>query len=184
VEIARDSVLGKKKDRKESNRRYYLRHVSDIREAKRDYYSRNKDNIKDYYRKYVDENKHSIRESYRKYYLRNQDYKRISSQNYHANNRNKIKETKREYYVRKKENPALYVPRETEFKSWKTPLVVREYFESISKLLHIVHYTDWYRISRPQVRFLGGVCFVSNIKKKELISKLKFSRSMISLLIL
>src|SRR5689334_9639565 len=41
-------------------------------------------------------------------------------------------------------------------KSWKTPEVVRDYFESIKSKLHISHYTDWYRISRTQIMELGG----------------------------
>jgi hypothetical protein len=120
---------------------YYFRHKDKIRLSKRDYYIRNRDDIRESHRKYYVENKDNLKD----YYLRNKDSTR---------------ESKRRYYIRKKENPETYLSylaRETENKSWKSPELVREYFESVANQLHISDYSDWYRISRPQMLFYGGM---------------------------
>ena len=54
-------------------------------------------------------------------------------------------------------SPKILYHRESKvLKSWKTPELVRDYFESIKAKLHISHYSGWYRISRTQIRDLGG----------------------------
>lgn len=124
---------------------YYFRHKDKVRLSKQRYYTRNKDGIRGAQRNYYAQNKDNSRE----YYLRN---------------KTNILESKRRYYLRKKSEDALdssaahlpYLVRLTENLSWKTPEAVREYFDSVAKQLNISHYTDWYRISRPQILSFGG----------------------------
>jgi hypothetical protein len=127
LEPAKPLRLKRLFDRKQYDHDYYLRNKKLKQEYFRDYYIRNKSTISDYRRQYYTSNKRSVREANRKNYIRN------------------------------KEHPELYFRRENASKSWKTPELVREYFESISKALSITDYTDWYRISFPQVGNLGGM---------------------------
>jgi hypothetical protein len=143
---------------RDSKRNYYLANNDRRNDYDREHYIRNKDSIKDYNRKYYLKNKDTIRKVSRDYSIRNQDKKSIRNNNYYSLNKATMKESMRKYYVKNKENPDTYSPRNSDFKSWKTPELVREYFESLAKLLFISHSTDWYRISRVQICNLGGVC--------------------------
>lgn len=99
------------------------------------------------------------------------EYKRRWNYNFHKGNSESRKKIHREYYSSKKETlneqcrlnysftrPLLeqYHPHPNPNHSWKSPELVREYFESLGKQLRIAHFTDWYRISRSQVGLLGG----------------------------
>jgi hypothetical protein len=111
----------------------------------------NKDKKKEYYRRYnvdklaaetIDPNLHSMdflrKDSHRRYYLQHKD---------------KIRESNRRYRLENHENPELYYQRTlSASKSWKSPGLVREYFDSIAELLHISNFTDWYRISSDQIK--------------------------------
>jgi hypothetical protein len=157
--------------RKEYYREYYDRNKDSLGGSHRDYSVRKMDHRKEYYREYNIRNKDTIRESKRIYRMKNKDNKKLYSTNYYLENKDVLREWHREYnnrnktsrqeyfrkyYVRSLENPNNYSPR-YDIKSWKSPEIVREYFESIASLLGVVTHTDWYRVSRPQVGELGGV---------------------------
>jgi hypothetical protein len=125
--------------------REYLRHYSSL--------SRNKDNKREYYIRNKDFKSRYDSE----YYIRNTNDKRESSHRYYIRNKDNRKKYNREYYLRRRE-----VRRSNEMKSWKSPEVVREYFESIVNRLSVSNFSDWYRISRAQIGILGGMsilCF-------------------------
>jgi hypothetical protein len=144
-----------KDNRKDYDRRYYLRHKDKKKEKQLQYYVRNRDRLvdsqndaqfrnktKNYRREYRSRNEGKMREFQRLHYLQNRD---------------KRKETQRQYRMQQHENPEHFFPRYSVIKSWKSPERVREFFESIATQLLISHYTDWYRISRVQIRHLGGL---------------------------
>jgi hypothetical protein len=131
---------------KKYGRDYYIRNNDSKRTASREYYRRNLDNKREKSREYYNRNLDDVKECYHDYYQRNKD------------NRN---DYRRDYYVRNKENPELYSPRETVFKSWKTPAEVREFFESIANDLSVNDFTDWYRVSRAQIFSFGGISRIS-----------------------
>jgi hypothetical protein len=96
----------------------------------------------------------SMRESTAKSRLRNHD--------------NKRKEYLRQYelenmemraFLRKERREAKVSSRATVSvgRTLKSPALIREFFESLRAQLHISNYTDWYRISRPQIYQLGGM---------------------------
>lgn len=123
---------------KQKKREYYMMNRSSFQS----YSMQNKEMIKLAKQRYSRHYSESVKEMKHVYYLQNQDTQR---------------ETKRQYYLRRHTNPAAYLPREQGYKSWKTPEHVREYFASIAPRLRIASNHDWYRISRPQIRSLGGV---------------------------
>jgi hypothetical protein len=150
------------------DRQYRLRNMDKLRESKRQYriknkdkmqgyYDQYKDSLKEYHRQYQIRNRNKVNESNREYYFRNGDKRREESRQYNFRNKDMRKE--RQFYSRSHQNPDSYLPRRIEVKSWKTPELVREYFESIAKQLHVTDYTDWYRISRPLIDNLGGMPF-------------------------
>jgi hypothetical protein len=169
--------------KKDYNSNYYIRNKAAIRERKRLYYLRNKDSIGDsnrekyvgdsnlkdygvrrkesrsqYVRNYGMRNKLSRSQYLRDYYIRNKDIiSELKRDNYTRNKRN-FREYRRQHYIRSKEFPELYSPRDITIKSWKTPELVRDFFDAIGKKLSISNYTDWYRVSRPQILYLGGMC--------------------------
>jgi hypothetical protein len=67
-----------------------------------------------------------------------------------------MKESNHQNYIRNLENPDTYLSRSA-IKSWKSPELVREFFESIAEQLNISSHPDWYRISYDQIRNLGGM---------------------------
>lgn len=136
-ELVRNQVL-----RRESQQRYNDRNRDKINESKRKYYATNKDFAK---------------ESNRDYYLKNKDKKREYDHEYRLLNKPKIRDSKRRNYLRKLENSDSYRSLNSESKSWKTPETVRSYFDSIAGQLSISDPTDWYRISRVQIRDFGGL---------------------------
>jgi hypothetical protein len=157
-----------KEKNKESQRRFYLRNKDQKRESVRLYYLQNLSKRKEYLAQYRHRNNAEIQEYNRQYRnqnrLKNLDYNirnkhRIaaSMRDYYIRNKDKVKKTARESYVRTLDYPDSYAPRLAALNSWKSPERVREFFELIAKRLQILHYTDWYRISRTQVSELGGV---------------------------
>jgi hypothetical protein len=132
--------------KKEYLRQYYIRNEDKIREAKRLYRLLNKDKIKESDRLYRLQNQDKLKKSKRQYDLR-----------YRVRNEDKLREALRAKYIRQHEHPHAYLPRAAPQKSWKSPSSVRKYFEAIAKELHVNEPTDWYRISRTQIRNLGGV---------------------------
>jgi hypothetical protein len=149
-------------DKRAYLREYALRKKDTIREYKRNYYNQNKDNTveskREYDRLYSKANKDSMRAYIRKYNTRNKDKLKYSIREYVHRNKENIRDYIGEYHngnclFRTDSNN---YPRKTSRKSWKTPEVVRDYFESMKRQLLIVNYTDWYRISRTQLVKLGG----------------------------
>jgi hypothetical protein len=153
----RDYYLRNKNSIKESRRSYYGRHKDTKRLLNRDYYARNKDTLREYYCDYNVRKKDDILASKRRYYSRNKDNKRRYDRDYYLRNKDDIRDSNRDYYVKNKLNPDDYSPRDIVLKSWKSPDLVREYFESISSLLLISNYNDWYRVSRHQIGHLRGM---------------------------
>jgi hypothetical protein len=107
----------------------------------------------------------------RHYRLGNKSNIRESQRKYRGRNKDRVRETLQDYYLRHHDNPEIYLPRNNEAKSWKTPELARDYFESIAKQLAISTHSDWYRISRDQVRNLGGIVSISKILLDVLIGK-------------
>lgn len=110
----------------------------------------------DYNRQYYLQTEEKKKDSARRYYAQNEDREKALKRGYRLENGDKRREYGREYHVRKLQNPETYVPRSTANKSWKTPELVRAFFDSIAKQLHILEPSDWYRISNYQIIALGG----------------------------
>jgi hypothetical protein len=108
---------------------------------------------KEYFRQYYLRYQSHIRQSNREYYNDNKNSRKIYERNYYIRNKDIMKGYYRDYYIKNKENPGPYIRHN---KSWKTPELVRKYFDSIAHLLSVSSYMDWYRISRAQIRQLGG----------------------------
>jgi hypothetical protein len=166
--------LNNKTNVQELNRQYHIRNRDKINASKRRSLLKNTgrdDGIdamlekrrlamelkkKEYNRRYYQENKLRRSEYAKQYYLRNKYAMNESNRMYKSLNKPLISESNRKYYKRKLEYPESYLPRYS-VKSWRTPALVRGYFESITKQLLISHPTDWYRISRFQIRQFGGM---------------------------
>jgi hypothetical protein len=128
-----------------------------IRDLHRQYRSQSKEKKKEHYRQYNIENKSAIRESKRQYFRENEERKKEHYRQYRLFNKDKIRDSKRLYHFRRHANPESYLPRSTSNKSWRDSENVRKYFDSIAEQLRISIYSDWYRISRFQVKDLEGV---------------------------
>lgn len=113
-----------------------------IKESKRLESAHRKAFLSENLQQYHNEVKAQLKEAKRLYYLKYKGY---------------INESHRQYRLRNHENPIAFLERSQSIKSWKTPHHVRQFFDSIAKQLHISHFTDWYRISRQQIRALGGM---------------------------
>jgi hypothetical protein len=133
-------------DKKEYFRQYLLHNKDKIKEVKQQYRQLHKDRVRESDRLYRLENRDKIKES-----------KRLSDTLYRIRNKDKLRETMREKYLQNHKTPNSYIPRGAVLKSWKSPNSVRKYFDSIGKELHVSNYEDWYRISRVQIRDLGGM---------------------------
>jgi hypothetical protein len=140
--------------RKDYERQYLLLNNDKMKEYHHRYRARNPDKMKEYERA---RNQDKRRESKLLYRMRNEDKIREWKRRYQLRHKDKISDSKRDYYLRKHDSPESYLPRNTIVKSWKTAEEIREHFDSIAKRLQITHYTDWYRISRSQIRELGGM---------------------------
>jgi hypothetical protein len=149
-----------KENRKLYDQDYYIRNKDERRESMRDYYRRNGDRRKEYDHAYCVRKKDKIRDYYRAYNIRNTAEVKQSKRDYYLRNKDDILKAKRGYYLRTMESPETYSPRNAAFKSWKSPELVREFFDAIGRQLSISHHTDWYRVSRPQVVKLGGILCV------------------------
>jgi hypothetical protein len=160
--------------KKEYARQYYVQNDDSVREAKRRYRLRTEDTTKEYFHQYYLENHANKKDYARQYFLLNKEKKRESNRQYDAlnhvqrkeylrqyqlRNKNKMKESSDRYRYRANMNPNTF--RRAPLKSWKSPEIVREYFDSIAVQFHIATYTDWYRISSIQIRHLGGMRIVS-----------------------
>lgn len=107
-----------------------------------------------YYKEYYCRNKTLALLYSRRYVAENQDKRRACLSNYQKRNRDKINLVSRRQHRHR--NPDVET-RSISYKHWKSPTLVREYFTSIEKDLHVFTPTDWYRISRTQIYSLGGV---------------------------
>jgi hypothetical protein len=152
--------------KKEYNRRYNLLHKDKISYSNGLYRSgnldtilqhrfQNKDKKKEYDREY--NLRYRNVEYHRQYYLRNRDSKKDATREYEMRHKDKIRDSKRRYRIRNHPNPETYHPRDIQSKSWKSPDLVREFFNSIANQLHISNYNDWYRVSMSQIQSLEGV---------------------------
>jgi hypothetical protein len=148
-------------------REYYLRNKNkfggkrckgedNLKEYRREYNSINKDAKRNYRLEYMTRNKDKIKGSNDEYLLLNNEVMRDYRRNYNVINKRHIRLSQREYYLQHLANPLTYSPR-IAVKSWKSPELVREYFDSIVRQLSISDYSDWYRISRIQLAKLGGI---------------------------
>jgi hypothetical protein len=173
----------KQKDRlSDYNREYYLRNKDNRKHSMRDYLDRNEERIRDKVREYdgnrnelkrdydrfhYTQNDTNIRKSQREYATRNQDNLNESGKDHYSRNKENMREirseynsrnedTRRAYYVGHRSSTGVYAARLSS-KSWKTPELVRAYFDSIKGTLLIADYTDWYRVSRTQIAKHGGV---------------------------
>lgn len=124
----------------ESDRQYYLRNKAKLVERARQYRNRGENIQKD--RDYRFRNKAKIEEQRRYYYRQNKA---------------RITEKMLLFYLRRHKNPSAYSPRIIPYKSWKTPEIVRAFFESVATRLHVSTPSDWYRVSRAQMAALGGI---------------------------
>jgi hypothetical protein len=157
-EYRRAYYLRNKDNRRILNRAYYLQNVDKFRITNRESYAENLDARRIINRDYYAQNKSTRTDSNRRYYLRNKDVVKDYHREYRSRRRDNIKELKREYYLRTLVDPQYYFPRDNDSnKSWKSADLVREYFDSISQALCISCYSDWYRISRAQISYLGGM---------------------------
>jgi hypothetical protein len=141
--------------RDQYHRDYYhenkKKRIESRREYDRAYYSANKAAKVSYHREYKNRREEKMKEYFRDYdrNVRNKDTKR----DFHLRNKERIINNRREHYYSQKDINSL--PEAN--KSWKSPELIREYFESIKGTLLIANHTDWYRISRAQLAKLGGV---------------------------
>jgi hypothetical protein len=126
--------------RRAYQREYYIRNIGKEKNRKES------ENAKQYPREYTDRNKE-----------KKQDYDHSISQEKYARTKDTIRDYSLRYYLQNRTSSDIYSPRDKAVKSWKTPELVREYFESIRGKLLITNYTDWYRISQTQLAKLGGV---------------------------
>jgi hypothetical protein len=157
-----DYRLQHKDKKKEYDRQYYLQTKDKRRNSKHEYYlrfrDRNQEKMKVSDNRYQPLNKNGYdRLYYSQKSDKRRDTKRVYDRLYRAQNKDKIKESFRAKYILNRENPDAYLPRISEFYSWKSPELVRQYFDSISKQLLINDHNDWYRISRAQIRNIGGM---------------------------
>jgi hypothetical protein len=97
--------------------------------------------------------------------LQNEDEERKASKSdyyrqYRLENNESVRDSmKRRYMLDRRECLGAahhYNPRIVANRSWKTPELVSENFESIAKQLHVASPYDWYRISTSQIIDLGG----------------------------
>lgn len=138
------------------------------REYQQQYRTRNKDKLLEYDRhspdskraEYNFQHKDQINDYYRRFRARNvvelKGKRTEHDRRYRARNTERARESVRQHYLRNLDNPSAYHPRTTDAYSWKSPALVRQYFETIGKSLSIVQLTDWYRISRRQIDEQGG----------------------------
>jgi hypothetical protein len=148
--------LGDRDKRNDYNRRYHLQNKHKRFESNRQYDLDNADRKREYDREYHRRHKAKISESKRLYYVQNQDLLQELTRRYSQQHKDKIRDVNRQHRVRNHSNPEAYLPRNIESKSWKSPDLVREYFESITHQLHISNFSDWYRISTEQLKDLEG----------------------------
>lgn len=129
-----------------------------------------------YDRLYYRQNKDKLNEQHRQFCTRNKDSRKEYHRQFRAQNKDKMKEASRLYVIRHRigePSPAR--------RSWKTPELVRDYFETVAKKLQILEYSDWYRISDFQIRNLGGAhssLFVLNFRTQIICQVWRFRTSL------
>lgn len=177
----RDYNLLHKNRIQEYLRHYYARNKDKMKESSRHAHAQSNDR-KEYHRQYQLRNKDKLRDSvdhfknvgkggdcFELFRSRNQDKQNYERQyfrdnfnrgdywrRYRAQNKDKLIEWSRQYYFRTR-SPDDYFPRESNDKSWKSPVLIREYFDSVAKDLRVERSDDWYRVSREQIHHLNGM---------------------------
>eukprot|EP01124_Arcella_intermedia_P003554 TRINITY_DN11962_c0_g1_i1.p1 TRINITY_DN11962_c0_g1~~TRINITY_DN11962_c0_g1_i1.p1 ORF type:complete len:399 (-),score=89.00 TRINITY_DN11962_c0_g1_i1:7-1203(-) len=131
--------------KRQRQRKYYHKN----KEAKKDYYHKMKENVKVVQRQYYLKNKEVIKMKKKQYYITNLEAIREKHRQYRLKHHHAI----REWYLKSKK------PRKS--KIWTDPISVRQFFEYASGQLHVGDPLDWYRISRPQIRKVGGLSLYS-----------------------
>lgn len=134
----------------------YSPRKQDLKDYRRLYNRLNRDKLKESRRFYYLQNLDKLKGSHRLYRTENKDARNIYARQYQMEFPAKVRATQRQHYLRYHKNPHMYMPRSAA-KSWKTPRLVREYFESISGRLLISSQADWYRVSQSQLDSLGGL---------------------------
>jgi hypothetical protein len=157
---AYDAVNRNEVDRRDYLREYAIRNQATKREYDRRYRILKRDERKEYNRNYTSRNQDSVKVSRQQYAMRMRAEKRHYDREYYARNKDTKRDYFRDYYLRTADSTLdNYSPRSDDFaaKSWRSAESVREFFDHIGKQLAITEFTDWYRISRPQVAQFGGV---------------------------
>jgi hypothetical protein len=176
---ARDYHCQNKEKRHEYDAQYRLLRKDKISERKRKYRVGNLDKLNDYARqyrsgdnmtegeitfRYRDKNIDKLSEYYQEYCAQNKKRIRESTRGYYFRNKDKLNGFTRDNYIRHLDDPDSYLARNVTMKSWKTPALVREYFDAVAKQLCIANDSDWYRISRENlIRNFGGVFALNSI---------------------
>lgn len=138
----------------------------DRRKYRREYYAENSNKIKESTLGYYFQNKDRMKESQRRYRLQHRGEMALYERGYRRRHKDTVNESQRRYYFRDHVNPDAYLARDFEFKSWKSPQSLREYFEFVALQLRISSPADWRRVSRPQITELGGTWpFIAMLSK-------------------
>lgn len=143
-----------------------MKHKEKILSNKREYRIKNKETIQRNSKDYYLRNKEKKQEKSREYYEKNRERKR----DYRTKFKLRLKQKKSEYYFKNKEktrqkaiqkrkekNPNYSPIKKPNF--WKEFESVRTFLDSISKRLHILQLSDWYRISKSQIMLVGGISY-------------------------
>eukprot|EP01124_Arcella_intermedia_P025305 TRINITY_DN4503_c1_g2_i2.p1 TRINITY_DN4503_c1_g2~~TRINITY_DN4503_c1_g2_i2.p1 ORF type:complete len:395 (-),score=66.80 TRINITY_DN4503_c1_g2_i2:843-2027(-) len=163
----------------QQKREYYLKKKQIILHQKAKYYAKNKENIKrnrihqlsaleekniydndkrelikNKSREYYWNNKVAILNQKRQYYSKHCQAVKMQKKIYRLKNKDKIKVISRRYYLKKRQKHNLII---RTYRDWSDPTQVKLFFEHASRHLFITHPADWYRISRDQIKHVGGV---------------------------
>eukprot|EP01124_Arcella_intermedia_P024198 TRINITY_DN4020_c1_g1_i1.p1 TRINITY_DN4020_c1_g1~~TRINITY_DN4020_c1_g1_i1.p1 ORF type:complete len:339 (-),score=72.03 TRINITY_DN4020_c1_g1_i1:1123-2139(-) len=120
---------------KQKYKQYHLKNIEHIKQTKRLYYLKHKDNLQRQKKEYRSKNNQAIKTQQKLYRIKNEGL---------------IKQRQKLYRLKNREQQ----PRKN--KIWKDPGEVRKFFESASVQLYISEPQDWYRISRGQIKDVGG----------------------------
>jgi hypothetical protein len=143
------------------NKDYYARNKDLIKLQRHSYYQAKKAIIKQY--RQQEERATALKEYKRQYDLQNKDRLKTYQAQYQARNGDLLKERRRVAHLRNRLPLKKYWIVRTRpnsiSKSWKDPLEVRKFLESVKEKLHISSPEDWYRVSRVQLKQVGGIIF-------------------------
>eukprot|EP01124_Arcella_intermedia_P002785 TRINITY_DN11518_c0_g1_i4.p1 TRINITY_DN11518_c0_g1~~TRINITY_DN11518_c0_g1_i4.p1 ORF type:complete len:468 (-),score=107.57 TRINITY_DN11518_c0_g1_i4:30-1433(-) len=134
----------------EKHKQYRQGHKEALQERTKIYYLLNKDKIKSRLKCYYNENRELIRMRKKEYRVRNKETIREVNKNYYMKNKGAISVIKRSYYL-KHRNPKIIR------RIWNKKEDVIQFFEYAGEQLFVRDPLDWYRISRIQIKNVGGI---------------------------